>query len=44
MSTRLVNLVADAADPAASARWWVTRATRLCVLSPRWRQGVGRLP
>ena len=23
MSTRLVNLVADAADPAASAHWWV---------------------
>ena len=22
MSTRLVNLVADAADPAASAHWW----------------------
>ena len=22
MSTRLVNLVADAANPAASARWW----------------------
>ena len=22
MGTRLVNLVADAADPAASARWW----------------------
>ena len=49
MSTRLVNLVADAADPAASAHWWaetlgweVTFETRheVAVEPPAGRPGL----